>query len=72
MKNLSTKELNYINDFLSWELLSAKKCYQYGFQEMNSAHKQIFFDAANIHQQNYLNVLNYIDQVNKNQGGQAH
>lgn len=71
MKNLSTKELNYINDFLSWELLSAKKCFQYAHQEMNSAHHQIFNDAVRIHQQNYESLLNYVNQL-KNQGGQMH
>lgn len=72
MKHISTKELNYLNDFLSWELLSAKKCYQYGHQESNSTHQHIFFDAANVHQQNYTNLLNYIEQYNKTQGGQTH
>lgn len=71
MKNISTKELSYMNDFLSSELLAAKKCFQYGCQENNSAHAQVFFDAAKIHQQNYTNILNYVSQI-KNQGGQSH
>ena len=69
MKNLSTKELHYINDILSWELLATKKCFQYGHQESNPAHRQLFFDAAGVHQQNYTNMLNYMDQFNKKQGG---
>jgi len=72
MQNLSTKELNYIKDLLSWELLSTKKCYQYGHQESNSGHQKIFFDTARMHQQNYLNLLNYLDQTVKKQGGQMH
>jgi hypothetical protein len=72
MKNLSTKELNYINDLLSWELLSSKKCFQYAHQETNQNHQQIFFDTARLHQQNYVNLLNYVDQINNNQGGQTH
>jgi hypothetical protein len=71
MKNLSTKELNYINDFLSWELLAAKKCFQYAHQENNQAHKQLLFDASQVHQQNYMSILNYVDQL-KSQGGQMH
>lgn len=71
MKHVSTKELNYINDFLSWELLSAKKCFQYGNQETNPTHKQTFLDCAMIHQQNYQNILNYVNQVNPNKGGQS-
>ena len=71
MQNISTKEINYIKDTLSWELLSAKKCFQYSNQETNSTHKKIFYDAANMHQQNYLNVLNYVNQITNNQGGQV-
>ncbi len=71
MKNLSTKELNYLNDFMSWELLAAKKCYQYGCQENNSPQAQLLFDVARIHQQNYTNLLNYTSKY-LNQGGQMH
>jgi hypothetical protein len=70
MKNLSTKELNYINDLLSWELLAAKKCAQYANQETNPVHKNVFSSTGNMHQQNYTNVLSYVDQFMKNHGGQ--
>jgi hypothetical protein len=74
MKNLAAKELNYISDFLSWELLSAKKCFDYAQQETDPNHKQMFLDSTNIHQQNYTSLLNYITQVNNiqnnsNKGG---
>lgn len=71
MKNLSVKELNYINDILSWELLAAKKSFQYANQELQaqSAHSQVFYDTAGVHQQNYTAVLNYLTQVNSAQGG---
>jgi len=65
MQNLSTKELNY-------ELLSAKKCFQYSNQETNPSHQKVFSDAANLHQQNYQSLLNYINQINNKQGGQTH
>lgn len=72
MKNISTKELNYISDILSWELLASKKCFQYGHQESNQANQQIFFDAARMHQKNYTSLLNYVNQINMQQGGQTH
>jgi hypothetical protein len=72
MQNLSTKELNYVRDLLSWELLSVKKCFEYTNQETNPTHKKVFSDAANFHQQNYRSLLNYVNQVNNNQGGQTH
>ncbi|KNY29156.1 hypothetical protein [Pseudobacteroides cellulosolvens] len=71
MKNLSTKELAYINDMLSWELLTAKKCYQYANQETNPVYRQLFFDTSRISQQNYTNLLEFIGQANNSQGGQA-
>lgn len=71
MKNLSTKELAYINDMLSWELLATKKCYQYASQETNPVYRQLFFDASKISQQNYSNLLGFVEQVNSSQGGQA-
>ena len=69
MQNLSTKEVNYIKDVLSWELLSTKKCFQYAHQELDPAHQKIFFDTAHMHQQNYLSLLNYVDNFTKKQGG---
>ena len=70
MKNLSAKELSYINDILSWELLAAKKCSQYAGQETNPVHKNVFFSTGTMHQQNYTNVLSYVDQFIKKHGGQ--
>ena len=69
MKHLSTKELNYIKDFLSWELLSVKKCYNYASQESNTEDQKIFFDAMKVHKQNYMDLLNYIQQFDNQQGG---
>lgn len=68
MKNIATKELNYVKDFLSWELLSAKKCYQYGQQETDPQRRQLFIEAADVHQQNYRNLLNYVQKLNAGQG----
>jgi hypothetical protein len=72
MQNLSTKEVNYLKDTLSWELLSAKKCFQYAHQETDSNRKKLFFDTANMHQQNYFSLLNYTNQIIIRQGGQTH
>lgn len=68
--NLSTKELNYIHDILSWELLAAKKCSQYASQETNPVHQNVISSTGNMHQQNYNRVLSYLDQMTKTQGGQ--
>lgn len=70
MQNLSTKEVNYIKDLLSWELLTSKKCFQYANQETNPTHKKAFSDTANLHQQNYLDLLSYANEIINKQGGQ--
>lgn len=72
MINLSTKELNYVKDILSWELVMAKKCNQYSMQETDPKFKQIFAETGQMHQQNYINAFNYLQQVNNSQGGGLH
>jgi len=69
MQNISTKEINYIKDILSWELLSMKKCFQYAHQENKPDHQNLFYGTANMHQQNYLSLLNYLEHIVKTQGG---
>lgn len=66
MKNISGKELNYVKDFLSWELLAAKKCSDSAGKETDPNSRQLFTDCAQIHQQNYTDLLNYVQQL---QGG---
>jgi len=68
MKNIASKELNYLKDFLSWELISAKKCYQLAQQETDQQRQQLFFDTSRVHQQNYENILNYANQLNLENG----
>ncbi|MDP4181368.1 MAG: hypothetical protein Q8942_09775 [Bacillota bacterium] len=72
MNNLSTKELGYINDMLSWELLSCKKCFQYANQETNPVYRQAFFDTSKMLQQNYTHLLEAVGKINSSQGGQTH
>lgn len=63
--HLSTKEVNYIKDLLSWELLASKKCYNYanGIQDYRLA--QLFDEAGRIHQQNFTDLLNYVNNVSR-------
>jgi hypothetical protein len=68
VKNISSKELNYVKDFLSWELLAAKKCNDHASKETDQNSRQIFTDCAQLHQQNYSDLLNYVSQL---QGGQS-
>ncbi len=72
MQNLSTKEVNYIKDLMSFELVSCKKSFQYANQESDPSFQRIFFDTARMHQQNYLSLLGYVDEIIKRQGGHTH
>ena len=68
--SLSAKELSYIKDFLSWELLMTKKCNHYASQEVDPNFKGIFNSIGEIHQQNYLKVLSYLQQQSHQQSQQ--
>ncbi|HBQ65074.1 MAG TPA: hypothetical protein DD727_09205 [Clostridiales bacterium] len=70
MKNLSTKEVNYVKDILSWELLSSKKCFSFANQEKEPNRQKLHFDVARAHQTNYVNLLNYLSQTVNSQKGQ--
>lgn len=69
MKQVSDKELNYVKDLMSWELLAAKKSFQYCNQEQDPAQQQIFRNCARVHQQNYTNLLHYVQDISQQQGG---
>ncbi|MTI94638.1 MAG: hypothetical protein FH749_03990 [Firmicutes bacterium] len=69
MSNISSKELNYVKDFLSWELLAAKKCNEHANQEQDPNVKQALSECARGHQENYNRLLGYVEQLNQ-QGGQ--
>ncbi|MEC9488575.1 MAG: hypothetical protein UMV23_03720 [Halanaerobium sp.] len=57
MNNITTKELYYIKDHLSWELLAAKKCNEYARQTVDPEMRSIFTDLGHKHQQHYQALL---------------
>lgn len=63
MSNLSTKELNYIKDYLSWELYMAKLCNQYATQMSDQNFGGIMNDAGHTHQQNFNDIYHYLDKL---------
>jgi len=67
MRPISTKELNYVTDHLSWELLMSKKCYDHANSTNEQEYKRLFNEAGQIHQQNYFTLLDYLQSVG---GGQ--
>jgi uncharacterized membrane protein len=57
---LSTKELNYVKDHLSWELLMAKKYHSYAQQVSDPQLKQTVEEIGRKHQNNYNTLLNHL------------
>lgn len=63
--NLSTKEVNYLKDHLSWELMAAKKCYNYAQECSDKNFGKLLDDVGRVHQQNFTDMLNYVNQKSK-------
>lgn len=63
MPAISTKELNYVKDFLSWELYMAKICRQYAGQVTDQGFSQMLDKAGQVHQQNYDEMFSYLEQA---------
>ena len=60
---ISTKELNYMKDFLSWELYLAKACHDHATQASDSNCARLLDEAGRMHQQNYVDLFNYLEQI---------
>ena len=60
---LTTKDLNYLKDAMSWELIAMKKCNFYSQQAQSIKMKEALDGAGRMHQKHYQMLLN---QVNPN------
>ena len=63
MANISTKELNYVKDFLSWEMYMSKVCRQYADQVIDHDFSSMLNQAGQTHQQNFTEMLQYLEKV---------
>lgn len=62
---ITTKDLLYIKDALSWELLASKKFHFMAQQATNQDIKQALDKAGMMHQNHYQRLLNHL-QVDNN------
>lgn len=69
MRPISTKELNYVRDHLSWELLSAKACRDAANATPEEKFKRLFDETGSVHQRNYESLMSFIKSVQAGQGG---
>lgn len=62
MTPLSEKDLAYLKDHMSWELVAAKKAFQYAHQTMEPECKQLMLQVAKTHQQNLERCLQHLGE----------
>ena len=63
---ITTKDLSYLQDAMSWELLAFKKCRQYAAFATDPEIQHQIDSAGQLHQKHYNLLLNYL-QSNPNQ-----
>jgi hypothetical protein len=62
MTPLTEKDLSYMKDLVSWELLAAKKAYQYAHQTLEPECRQTLFQVAEQHQKNIDTLVQHLGQ----------
>lgn len=63
---ITTKDLSYLQDALSWELLAMKKCRHFANECRNNQIKQHINQAGQMHQKHYKILLKHINPANSN------
>lgn len=58
---LSTKDLLYLKDELSWELLAMKKCHHYAQECQDPEIRDLLNRVGKIHQQHYQTLLSQLN-----------
>jgi hypothetical protein len=62
MLPLTEKDLAYLHDQMSWELVATKKAYQYAHQTLEPECKQLMFQIAEQHQRNMERLLAHLEE----------
>jgi len=57
---LTDKELHYVKDFLSWELLAMKKCSEAASHCTDRQIQNAIYEAGRKHQQHYDTLLSHL------------
>lgn len=61
MDQLSSKDLHYVKDQLSWELLAMKKCHHFAQECQDVEISQELDRVGKIHLQHYEMLLNHLN-----------
>lgn len=62
MLPLTEKDLSYVKDLAAWELVAAKKAYQYAHQTLEPECRQVMFEVGRQHQLNVENLMHHLHQ----------
>jgi hypothetical protein len=67
---LTTKDLSYLNDMLSWNLLAMKKAHFAAGHCQDTALKSAFEKCGQMHQQHYQQILGHLNTNQPSQNAQ--
>ncbi|HWI62214.1 MAG TPA: hypothetical protein VNT75_10285 [Symbiobacteriaceae bacterium] len=62
MTPLSEKDLSYIRDAIAWELVAAKKAYQYACQTLEPECRELMNQVGQQHQKNLESIVQHLGQ----------
>jgi len=62
MTPLTEKDLSYMKDMMSWELLAAKKAYHYANETQDQECRQAMMQIAEQHQRNLERLLTHLQE----------
>ncbi|MBA4602767.1 hypothetical protein [Thermoactinomyces mirandus] len=57
---ISSKDLSYLTDEMSWELLAMKKCYHFANECQDPSVSQLINRIGQMHQRHYEMLLNHL------------
>jgi len=63
--HLTTKDLAYLKDELSWTLVAAKKCFKYARETQDSGLQDLFHWAGQKHQSQYERLLHGLNSASQ-------
>ena len=58
---ITTKDLSYIKDAMSWELVAMKKCNKFAQEVQCNKIKSAIEETGRMHQQHYQTLLSHLD-----------
>lgn len=68
---ISSKDLNYLTDEMSWELLAFKKCHHFASEVQDPQIKNAIDQIGMMHQQHYEALLQCLQNANGSMGQQS-